>query len=66
MSHRIKKTTDLDGAVIFVPQYKRFFVYWDYWLMSFPPNRVVFRSYTWAEDFIKLQKSKPKDEFYEL
>ena len=66
MSHRIKKTTDLDGAVIYVPQFKRFFLYWDYWETSFPPHRVFFRSYDSAVHFIKLQKEKPKDEFYEL
>jgi hypothetical protein len=66
MSHRIKKTTDIEGLTIYVPQYKRFFVYWDYWEMSFPPNRIAFRTYAWAKDFIKLQKSKPKDEYYEL
>jgi hypothetical protein len=66
MNYRIKKTTDIEGSIVYIPQYKRFFVYWDYWVMSFPPHRVEFRTYDWAEDFIMVQKKKPKDEYYDL
>lgn len=66
MNYRIRKTTDLDGSCIFIPQQKRFFFYWDFWETSFPPHRVFFRSYESAFHFIELQKTKPKDEFYQL
>jgi hypothetical protein len=66
MSHRIKKTTDLDGATIYVPQFKNFGFYWDYWETSFPPHKVFFRSYDMAERFITIQKTKPQDEFFEV
>jgi hypothetical protein len=66
MIYRIKKTTDLDGTVIFIPQFRRLFVYWDFWETSFPPHRVFYRTYELAEHFIKLQRAKPKDEFYLL
>lgn len=66
MNYRIRKTTELDGSTVFVPQYKKFFIYWDFWEMSFPPHRVFFRTYEWAENFINAQKTKPKDEYYFL
>ena len=66
MKYRIKKTTDMDGIPIYVPQFKRFFFFWDFWEVSFPPNKMFFRHYEEAERFISKQRTKPKDEFYYL
>ena len=66
MNYRIKKTVDLDGTGIYIPQYQRLFIYWDFWETSFPPHKVFFRSYEMAEHFIRSQQAKPKDEFYYL
>lgn len=66
MSYRIKKTTDLDGLFVYIPQYKKFFIYWDFWETSFPPHKIFFRSYELAEKFIKTQIEKPKDEYYTI
>jgi hypothetical protein len=66
MKYRIKKTVDLDGLFIYVPQFRWFFLYWNFWEVSFPPHKIFFRNYELAESFIKLQRLKPKDEFYYL
>lgn len=66
MKYRIRKTTDLDGSTIFIPQIKRFMFYWDFWETSFPPHKIFFRSFDVAVQFIDRQKTKPKDVFYLL
>lgn len=66
MKYRIRKTTDLEGSTIFIPQIKRFMFYWDFWETSFPPHKIFFRSFDAAVQFIDRQKTKPKDVFYLL
>lgn len=66
MKYRIKQTTDIEGSPIYVPQYKRFFIFWDYWDTNFPPHRIFFRSYSLADNFIQIQRTKPKDRFFLL
>jgi hypothetical protein len=66
MKYRIKKTTDLDGLFIFLPQFKWFIFYLNFWEVSFPPHKICFRNYEAAESFIKMQRLKPKDEIYYL
>lgn len=66
MKYRIKKTTDLEGFSIYVPQFKRFFFFWDFWEVSFPPHKMSYRRLEDAEQFINKQRVKPKDKFYYL
>jgi hypothetical protein len=65
MNYRIKETTDLEGGIIFVPQYKKFYIFWDFWETSFPPHKIMFRSYQLAKNFIELQRNKPREKYYE-
>jgi hypothetical protein len=64
MKYRIKKIVDFDGIYIYRPQFRNIFIYWDFWELSFPPHKVQFRNFQSAEEFIKMQKVKPKDEHY--
>lgn len=64
--YRVKRTTDLDNMSLYIPQYFKFMIYWDFWDTNFPPHRIDFRSYEEAVSFIERQKKKPQDEFYYL
>jgi hypothetical protein len=66
MNYRIKETTDLEGGLIFVPQYSKFFIFWDFWDTSFPPHKIFFRSHQLAKNFIELQRNKPREKYYEV
>jgi hypothetical protein len=56
MKFRIKQTVDLDGSIIYIPQFRKFRLYWDFWKMNFPPCQIAFRDKEDAENFINKQR----------
>jgi hypothetical protein len=66
MKYRIKKTIDIGGCPQFIPQFKKFGIYWDFWEVNFPPHKISLGFKEDAERFIQRQKQKPKDEFFYL
>lgn len=64
MKYRIIERTNFSGDAIFVPQYKKFFFWFDFWSFDFPPSGIKYHSLESATKFIKKQISKPKEKIY--
>lgn len=64
MKHRIVEKPDLTGEVCFFPQYKRFFIWWNYVEMEMFPRLIKFHSLESATKFVKKQLNSPKEKIY--
>jgi hypothetical protein len=64
MKYRIVEKPDLSGEICFFPQYKKFFVWWNFMEIEVFPKIVKFYSLESATRFIKKQLNKPKEKIY--
>jgi hypothetical protein len=64
MKYRIVEKPDLSGEICFFPQYKKFFIWWNYVEMEIFPKVIKFYSLESATKFIKKQLNKPKEKIY--
>jgi hypothetical protein len=61
MRYRVLEKADLNGEVVFIPQYQRFFMWMDFFDFDFPPRQIKFHSLESATKFVRKQISKPKE-----
>jgi hypothetical protein len=66
MKFRIVERSNFSGDLVFYPQYKKYFMWWDFWDFDFPPKRIEFYSLESATKFIKKQQNRPKENIYYL
>lgn len=64
MKYRIIEKSDLTGEICFFPQYKKFFVWWNFIEVEVFPKIVKFYSLESATKFIKKQLNRPKEKIY--
>lgn len=64
MKYRIVEQLDLSGEVCFFPQYKKFFIWWNFMEMEIFPKMIKFYSLESATKFIKKQLKTPEKKFY--
>jgi len=64
MKYRIVEKPDLSGEICFFPQYKKFFMWWNFMEIEVFPKIVKFYSLESATRFIKKQLNKPKEKIY--
>lgn len=64
MKYRIVEKSDLSGEICFFPQYKKFFIWWNFMEIEVFPKIVKFYSLESATRFIKKQLNKPKEKIY--
>jgi hypothetical protein len=58
--YRILEKTDVTGVRIFIPQYKKFFIFWCFYEVDFFPKLMKFFDLDSAKEFLKKQiKHKP-------
>jgi hypothetical protein len=61
---RIIEKIDLNGDLVFTPQYQKFLLWFDFWNVDFPPSVVKFHNFQSAKEFIQKQISKPKNKIH--
>ena len=61
MKYRILEKADLNGEMVFIPQYKKLFMWMNFMDFDFPPRQVKFHSLESSTKFIQKQIKKPKD-----
>jgi hypothetical protein len=64
MKYRIIEKSDLTGEICFFPQYKKFFIWWNFIEVEVFPKIVKFYSLESATKFIKKQLNRPKEKIY--
>jgi hypothetical protein len=55
MKYRILEKTDLSGVRVFVPQYRKFFMFWYFYEMEIFPKMIKFFDLDSAKEFLKKQ-----------
>lgn len=55
MKYRILEKTDLSGVRVFIPQYRKFFMFWYFYEMEIFPRMIKFFDLDSAKDFLKKQ-----------
>lgn len=56
MKYRILEKTDISGLRVFIPQYRKFFIFWCYYEMEIFPRRIKFFDIDSTREFLKKQK----------
>lgn len=61
---RIVEKQDVSNEVIYVPQYKKYFMWWNFMQMEIFPKIITFYSFDSAKKFIHTQMSKPDEKYH--
>lgn len=65
MRLRIKQTCSIDGECVYFPQYKRWFIWWNFWdFTEIPPKCVKFYNIQSAQLYALNYKKRPKDNIH--
>jgi hypothetical protein len=64
MKYRVVEKSDLTGELCFFPQYKKFFIWWNFVEMEMFPKVIKFYSLESATKFIKKQFKNPERKIY--
>jgi hypothetical protein len=64
-NYRIVEQQNINGNIVFVPQLRKFFIFWfPYMEMSVFPKRVEFETIESARKFLNRQIQKPEEKVY--
>jgi len=64
MKYRILERADLSGEICFFPQYRKWFLWFNFMEMEVFPKMVKFHSLESAKKFIKKQLNSPKKKIH--
>jgi hypothetical protein len=64
MRYRIVEKADLTGEICYFPQYKKFWIYWNFMEMDVFPRVIKFHSLESARKFIDKQLRSPKYKYH--
>lgn len=64
MKYRILEKADLSGEICFFPQYKKWFLWFNFMEMEVFPKMVKFHSLESATKFIKKQLNNPEKKIH--
>ncbi len=64
MKYRIIEKADLNGEIYFFPQYRRFFVWFNFMEMEVFPKIIKFHSLESATKFVRKQLNNPEKKIH--
>jgi len=64
-NYRIVEQQNLNGDVVFVPQYRKFVFFWiPFMELTLFPKRIEFATILGARNFLERQAKRPKEQVY--
>jgi hypothetical protein len=67
MKLRVKQTCNIDGECVYFPQYKRWFIWFNFWdFTEMPPKCIKFYNLQSAKLYVLRQADKPKDKIHKI
>ncbi len=66
MKYRIIEKSDISGEICFFPQYRKYFIWFNFMEIEIFPKVVKFYSLESATKFITKQLNKPKEKIHSI